>query len=69
MPVESLLFSKGHIFRQNCASVSSTDTVNSRDDDYLGGLAATGEFCGGAATLLLQNKLPKPTYSAGIYKL
>ena len=49
-------------------SVPSVHTLNSRDDDYLGGLAVTGAFCRRAVTFLLQNKLPKPTYNAGIYK-
>ena len=49
-------------------SVPSVHTLNSRDDNYLGGLALAGAFCGRAVTFLLQSKLPKPTYNAGIYK-
>lgn len=49
-------------------SVLNVHTLNSRDDDYLGGLAVSRAFCVRALTFLPQNKLPKPTYNAGIYK-
>lgn len=49
-------------------SVPSVHMLNSRDDDYLRGLAVTSAFCGRAETFLLQSKLPKPTYNAGIHK-
>lgn len=49
-------------------SVLSVHTLNSRDDDYLGGLAVSRAFCVRALTFLPQNKLPKPTYNAGTYK-
>lgn len=49
-------------------SVPSIHTLNSRDDDYLGGLAVTRAFCGRAVTFLLQTRLPKPTHNAGMYK-
>lgn len=49
-------------------SVPSIHALNSRDDDYLGGLAVTRAFCGRAVTFLLLTELPKPTYNAGIHK-